>query len=69
MSKQALGQKIKELRLAKKLTQREVVGDFITRNMLSQIESGTATPSVRTLAYLAKVLEVPVSTLLESDET
>lgn len=69
MSKQALGQKIKELRLAKKLTQREVVGDFITRNMLSQIESGTATPSVRTLAYLAKVLEVPVSTLLESEET
>lgn len=68
MSKQALGQKIKELRLAKKMTQREVVGDFITRNMLSQIESGTATPSVRTLAYLAKVLEVPVSTLLENEE-
>ena len=36
--------------------------------MLSQIESGTATPSVRTLAYLAKVLEVPVSTLLENEE-
>lgn len=68
MSKRELGQKIKELRLAKKMTQREVVGDFITRNMLSQIESGTATPSVRTLEYLAKVLEVPVSTLLENEE-
>ena len=49
MSSNELGRRIKEARLAKKLTQAEVVGDFITRNMLSQIESGSALPSVKTL--------------------
>ena len=32
--------------------------------MLSQIESGTAVPSVKTLTYLAQVLELPPSVLL-----
>lgn len=59
-----LGKRIKEARLAKKMTQTEVVGNFITRNMLSQIESGTATPSLKTLEYLAGVLDIPVQTLL-----
>ena len=58
MEKNTLGKRIKEARLAKKMTQSEVVGDFITRNMLSQIESGSATPSVKTLEYLCKVLEI-----------
>ena len=62
-----LGRRIKEARLAKKLTQAEVVGDFITRNMLSQIESGAALPSVKTLQYLSKVLEVPMSQLMPED--
>ncbi len=62
------GKRIKEARLAKKLTQSEVVGDFITRNMLSQIESGTATPSVKTLEYLAEVLDLPVSSLMPGNE-
>ncbi|MCQ5129705.1 helix-turn-helix domain-containing protein [Butyricicoccus faecihominis] len=56
MDASELGKKIKEARLAKKMTQAEVVGDFITRNMLSQIESGAAMPSVKTLSYLAGVL-------------
>lgn len=68
MSSTELGKRIKEARLAKKLTQAEVVGDFITRNMLSQIESGTALPSVKTLQYLSKVLEVPMSQLMPEDE-
>ena len=55
MENNTLGKRIKEARLAKKMTQSEVVGDFITRNMLSQIESGSATPSVKTLEYLCKV--------------
>ena len=58
MENNTLGKRIKEARLAKKMTQSEVVGDFITRNMLSQIESGSATPSVKTLEYLCKVLEL-----------
>ena len=44
MDNAELGRRLKAARLAKKMTQSEVVGDFITRNMLSQIESGTATP-------------------------
>lgn len=54
-----LGQKIKAARLEKGLTQKEVVGDYITRNMLSKIENDSATPSVRTLEYLAKALGLP----------
>lgn len=63
-----LGKKIRALRLQKKMTQKEVVGDFITRNMLSQIESGTATPSMRTLEYLARVLDVPMFYLMEDEQ-
>lgn len=65
MDSKLLGQRIKEARLAKKMTQSEVVGSFITRNMLSQIESGNAVPSMKTLTYLAKVLELPPSVLLQ----
>lgn len=64
-----LGKKIKEARLAKKMTQSEVVGDFITRNMLSQIESGTATPSVKTLEYLAKTLGLNLTSLMPTEKT
>ena len=67
MEKNTLGKRIKEARLAKKMTQSEVVGDFITRNMLSQIESGSATPSVKTLEYLCKVLEIEPNTLLPDE--
>lgn len=65
MDAKLLGQRIKEARLAKKMTQSEVVGSFITRNMLSQIESGVAVPSMKTLTYLAQVLELPPALLLQ----
>ena len=68
MDRALLGSRIKEARLAKKLTQTEVVGSFITRNMLSQIESGTATPSIKTLAYLAEVLDLPMEQLIGAEE-
>ena len=58
------GRIIKEARIAKKMTQSEVVGSFITRNMLSQIESGNATPSVKTLEYLSQTLDIPISDLM-----
>lgn len=64
MDSAELGKRIKEARIAKKMTQSEVVGDFITRNMLSQIESGTATPSIRTLEYLCEVLGMPMKQLM-----
>ena len=67
MNKTELGRKIREARLAKKMTQSDVAGDFITRNMLSQIESGATNPSLKTLEFLASVLDIPMHTLL-SDE-
>ena len=63
------GKRIKEARISKKMTQSEVVGDFITRNMLSQIESGIATPSVKTLEYLASVLDIPVAELMPKNDS
>ena len=51
-----LGQKIREARQSKGMTQKELVGDYITRNMLSKIENDSAVPSVRTLEYLAGAL-------------
>ncbi len=65
-----IGAKIKELRTAKMMTQAELAGDLITRNMLSRIENGFATPSVQTLTYLAGRLGVPAGSLLaeESEE-
>ena len=68
MNNITLGRRIKEARLAKKMTQSEVVGNFITRNMLSQIESGSASPSIKTLEYLSQVLEIPVDQLILSEE-
>ena len=46
-----LGQKLKKARLDRGLTQAQVVGDRITRNMLSQIENDQASPSMRTSAF------------------
>ena len=62
-----LGQKLKQTRLARGMTQSQVVGDRITRNMLSQIENDLASPSVGTLEYLASVLNVRLSWLLADE--
>ncbi len=64
-----IGQKIKELRSAKMMTQQELAGEHITRNMLSRIENGCALPSLPTLMYLSERLGVPAGFLLvEGDE-
>ena len=41
-----LGQKLKQTRLARGMTQSQVVGDRITRNMLSLIENDLSAPSM-----------------------
>lgn len=48
-----LGEKLKQARLDAGLSQRQLCGDTITRNMLSLIENGSARPSMDTLAVLA----------------
>ena len=62
-----LGEKLLRARQAAGLSQRQLCGDMITRNMLSQIEHGTAKPSMETLRYLASRLEKPVSYFLEEN--
>lgn len=62
-----LGQRIKQARLDAGLSQRQLCGDMITRNMLSLIENGSARPSVDTLQYLAARLEKPVGYFLEEE--
>lgn len=60
-----LGQRIKAARLEAGLSQRQLCGDTITRNMLSLIESGRARPSMDTLCYFAGRLGKPVGYFLE----
>lgn len=60
-----LGQRLKEARLEAGLSQRQLCGDVITRNMLSQIENGSAKPSMATLQYLSSRLGKPISYFLE----
>lgn len=59
-----LGEKLRQARLEAGLSQRQLCGEEITRNMLSQIENGTASPSMKTLAYLANQLDKPISWFL-----
>ena len=63
-----LGEKIKALRKEKKLTQTELAGSEQTKSMLSQIENGKATPSMKTLQYIAEKLGCETSFLLEEDD-
>lgn len=60
-----LGKRILQARLEAGLSQRQLCGETITRNMLSQIEHGTARPSMDTLSYLARQLGKPVSYFLD----
>ena len=62
-----LSQKLKQARLDAGLSQKALCGDRITRNMLSQIENGSARPSMDTLRYLAGQLGKPLSFFLEDD--
>lgn len=64
----SVGEKIRELRVAKMMSQSELAGGQITRNMISCIENGTATPSLSTVFYLAKRLGVSVGYLLAEGE-
>lgn len=62
-----LGQKLKQERLKQGLSQRQLCGDAITRNMLSLIENGTASPSMDTLRYLSGRLGKPVSYFMDEE--
>lgn len=62
-----IGQRILAARQAAGLSQRELAGENITRNMLSAIEHDKAKPSLDTLVYLSGVLKKPVGYFLGED--
>lgn len=63
-----IGERIRQLRKKRGLTQKELSGEQMTRNMLSLIETGSALPSLVNLAYLAERLEVPVDYFFSNTE-
>ncbi|WP_139903377.1 helix-turn-helix domain-containing protein [Clostridium thermarum] len=65
---QSIGERIKTLRKELKLTQTELAGTEMTKSMLSQIENNQATPSMKSLQYLAKKLGKPLSFFIDGTE-
>ena len=64
-----IGKKIKDIRKQKGITQARLTNGVITRNMLSQIENGKATPSIPTLIHIANALDVPIEYLISEEES
>lgn len=60
-----LGERIQQARQEAGLSQRQLCGEEITRNMLSLIENGAAKPSMKTMEYLARRLGKPLSWFLD----
>lgn len=58
------GQIIKEERKKRKFTQSDLVGDFISVERLIQIEENQVKPSISTLSYIAKKLELDIDHFL-----
>lgn len=63
-----LGEKIKKARNERHLTQAQVAGGAVSRNMLSLIESGAASPSFDTLSAIAGNLGLPLAYFLSEDD-
>lgn len=60
-----IGQRIEQLRIAKKLTQEKLgYGGGIAKGSMSEVERGLVRPSLATLQRIADVLEVEVLDLL-----
>lgn len=64
----SVGYKIKILRKKRGITQDTLSKGIVSRSMLSRIESGTAEPSMSTLAAIAAKLDVSPAFLLEKDD-
>ncbi|GGJ13780.1 hypothetical protein GCM10010885_23920 [Alicyclobacillus cellulosilyticus] len=63
-----LGQKIREVRLQRGMTQADLGANLVTPSMISQIESDRAKPSFALLSELANRLGVPVDYFLTPSE-
>src|SRR5262245_40063297 len=65
---ETLGARMKQLRMARGITQSELAGTRCTKEYVSQIERGRARPTAETLAYVAERLGVD-ATYLETGQT
>lgn len=59
-----MGARIRQARIEAGLSQRQLAGDIMTRNMLSALEHDGANPSVATLKYLSERLCKPIGYFL-----
>jgi tetratricopeptide (TPR) repeat protein len=65
----SLGQKIRDLRIRKGLTQQELGSGIVTISMISQIESDKAYPSHKVLQQIATRLETPIEYFVADMQT
>lgn len=63
-----IGEKIKLLRKELKMTQAALAGNEMTKSMLSQIENNQATPSMKSLQYIAQRLGKSPSYFLDNEK-
>ncbi len=64
-----IGKKVKELRIAKKMSTKELAKKaHITAGMISQLEKGSTQGSVETLRKIAKVLDTTLASLFENKQ-
>jgi len=63
----SIGERVKELRVAKKITTKELAKRAnVTAGMISQLERGSTQGSVETLRKIAKVLDTTLASLFQS---
>jgi transcriptional regulator with XRE-family HTH domain len=63
-----LGERVRALRKAEKMTQAQVAGNDFTKGFVSQIESGRSRASLRTATIIAERLGVSLYVLLADDD-
>jgi tetratricopeptide (TPR) repeat protein/DNA-binding XRE family transcriptional regulator len=62
-----LGQRVRQLRTRRGLTQQDLAGDDYSKSYISAIEQGKTRPSLEALQRIAARLEVPAGTLLDPE--
>ncbi len=63
-----LGERIRKIRIDKKMTIKEIAEKVgVTSSLLSQVEKNKTNPSVNSLMAIAKALEVPISAFFDEE--
>jgi transcriptional regulator with XRE-family HTH domain/Tfp pilus assembly protein PilF len=67
LSARVLGQRIRQMRTRRNLTQQDLAGDDYSKSYISAIEQGKTRPSLEALQRMASRLEMPAGMLLDPD--